>query len=724
WHAIEKSPVLKTVSDYKLTEKEPKIFYAIGADDDGKEEGDFRYPTDNTSLTFHVLNPAVFGRTDERCAVISSRLGSDKKHYLTTRLWHCDKNLDDKKKVVYGLFMFPPGSLCSRRSAEECTMLKNHISGVKNGKKFHHLIEMGQTRKRFIYFYSDQRSWSDARELCKAKGLTFLDLDPLWDDAPTAVEIIERFLKTTRLSPSTMFWTAGRYDDKGWSDNKFRWDTTKTYIHNRYMNEPAPYIFAFWDSQTGSKKNPAANLARRVNIQKPCVAMALNPETGGERPKLNFKVWYCNFPMFPLCHKKIEDKGPTDASQHRLQNLEADPPQQKTLARKYLLQRRPLLPKPTTEASTTTTTPPPPPYFIPVNPNTCKSESLLVRVISPKSKYVAYEPTNTSFSIEEIKSHCIKFGLIPAEVRSPEDWESIRKSGIDGLIQGDPGASKDFFYAIGMDDSEEKGKIRYNSDDGELLFSMFNPEADTYLEMRCTILDSVPAPDGSKGLMMLYDRCDSGQMSAEKIAYGLCMFPRDSKCFIESKEEKATSSDKKMLTTIIDLGITKTRSLFFSPHQRSWEGAKEYCEHAKLKLLDFDSRWGDTQEVLTYFTAKIVRELDQFQLTPIWTSGRLDGKFKDKKGTWATGGQELEFPAGGGPDFKWHRLNDPELGKIREGSITNPCVEVSFDDVKKKAIFRPEYCYLPKYFLCYRKHKGRIGDPDPVNTLGITTIEL
>jgi len=132
----------------------------------------------------------------------------------------------------------------------------------------------------------------------------------------------------------------------------------------------------------------------------------------------------------------------------------------------------------------TTTTPPPtvipPPYFKPFGPD-CTSESLLVRLLSPNSKYVAYEPTNTTFSIDQIKSHCIKFGLVPAEVRTPEDWESIRKSGIVGNVQGDPSDKTDHFYAIGMDDSEEAGKIRYNSDDGELLFSMFSPEGKTPL---------------------------------------------------------------------------------------------------------------------------------------------------------------------------------------------------------------------------------------------------
>jgi len=47
-----------------------------------------------------------------------------------------------------------------------------------------------------------QRSWFDARALCKAKGLKFLDLDPIWDDAPTVVEIIERFLKATSKASS------------------------------------------------------------------------------------------------------------------------------------------------------------------------------------------------------------------------------------------------------------------------------------------------------------------------------------------------------------------------------------------------------------------------------------------------------------------------------------------------------------------------------------------
>ncbi|CAL8137660.1 unnamed protein product [Orchesella dallaii] len=744
WHSVTKTAILKTVSTYKLTEKEPRIFYAIGADDDTpKQHGNFLYPTDNSSLTFHVLNPAVYGRTDERCAVITSVLGDDKKHYLTTRFWDCDKNFEDPKKVVYGLFMYPPGSICARRSVEECTMLKNH----KSGKQFHNLIEMGQTRKRFIYFFSDQRSWFDAQALCKSKGLSFLDLDPLWDDALTVIEIIDRFLKATKLSPSTMFWTAGRYDYVGYSDRRFRWDTTKTFIWNVYQKEPPPYPYSFWDSQPGNSKqpssNPASDLIRRSTIDKPCVSIALNPETGGERPKLNFKVWYCNFPMFPLCHKKIETKAKLDAPTPSTTIGNRPTPAGDSCEKPPTAPPPPPPPPPTTTTTTTTTTPPPEvattttepttttttttpaPYFLPVNPETCKSESLLVRVLSPDSKYVAYEPTNSSFSIDQIKSHCIKFGLVPAEVRSPDDWDSIRKSGIDGVIQGDPGDTTDQFYAIGMDDSEEAGKIRYNSDDGELLFSMFNPEGRTYLDSRCSIVDTVIAPDGSKGLMMLHDNCNKGLMSAEKFAYGLCMFPRDSKCYRESKEEKAAARDPNLLTTIIDIGVTKTRSIFFPPHQRSWEGAKEYCEHAKLQLLDFDPKWDDTEEIIKIFTSKIVRELDQFQLTPIWTSGKLEGKYKNKKGTWTTGGKALDFSSGGsGSNFQWRSLDDPELDKIREGSITNPCVEVSFNDVQSQVMLRPDYCYIPKYFLCWRKSKRRSNDPPPENTLGISIIEL
>lgn len=32
-------------------------------------------------------------------------------------------------------------------------------------------------------------------------------------------------------------------------------------------------------------------------MKEPCVAFAINPEDGADRPKINFKAWYCNYPM-------------------------------------------------------------------------------------------------------------------------------------------------------------------------------------------------------------------------------------------------------------------------------------------------------------------------------------------------------------------------------------------------------------------------------------------
>lgn len=120
----------------------------------------------------------------------------------------------------------------------------------------------------------------------------------------------------------------------------------------------------------------------------------------------------------------------------------------------------------------------------PFNEETCSSSSLTVKRLTPTSKFVDYQPTANYYSAKEIKEQCKKFGLFPAEIRTREDWDSVEKSGIGGVISdGDKdvpgGSSKSYFYVLGMDDSEEAGKIRYNSDGSPLTFSMFSTDGST-----------------------------------------------------------------------------------------------------------------------------------------------------------------------------------------------------------------------------------------------------
>lgn len=131
WYSVEKSSVIETVSTYKLTEEQPRLFYVVGLSDkhgegDNDEPGKFPYKSDNASLTFAVFDPRIYGRTDERCGVLSHVLGSDKRQYLTTRFWNCQKYMADGLRIAYGLFMYPPGSLCHTRSEEgEVKILKD-----------------------------------------------------------------------------------------------------------------------------------------------------------------------------------------------------------------------------------------------------------------------------------------------------------------------------------------------------------------------------------------------------------------------------------------------------------------------------------------------------------------------------------------------------------------------------------------------------------------------
>lgn len=51
------------------------------------------------------------------------------------------------------------------------------------------------------------------------------------------------------------------------------------------------------------------------------------------------------------------------------------------------------------------------------------------------------------------------------------------------------------------------------------------------------MLEVVTGPAGvSRGLMMLHVNCKEGHDSKEKIAYGLCMFPPEWKCYKNSAE--------------------------------------------------------------------------------------------------------------------------------------------------------------------------------------------
>lgn len=142
WYSVEKSSVMESVSTYKLTVEMPRLFYVVGLSDkhgeDEKDElGKFPYKSDNTSLTFAVFDPRIYGRTDERCGVLSHVLGSDKRQYLTTRFWNCQKYMADGLRVAYGLFMYPPGSLCHTRSEEgKIQVFKGLRSFVHNGLFF------------------------------------------------------------------------------------------------------------------------------------------------------------------------------------------------------------------------------------------------------------------------------------------------------------------------------------------------------------------------------------------------------------------------------------------------------------------------------------------------------------------------------------------------------------------------------------------------------------
>lgn len=107
-------------------------------------------------------------------------------------------------------------------------------------------------------------------------------------------EIIALNLIKTGLNPVTAFWTAGRFT-KAFSDGGFTWATTNTHFENQYKDEAPPFAFSFWDDQKVDEE--VEQLSRRTVMKKPCVALALNPEIGAERPKMNFKTWYCDFPM-------------------------------------------------------------------------------------------------------------------------------------------------------------------------------------------------------------------------------------------------------------------------------------------------------------------------------------------------------------------------------------------------------------------------------------------
>lgn len=122
------------------------------------------------------------------------------------------------------------------------------------------------------------------------------------------------------------------------------------------------------------------------------------------------------------------------------------------------------------------------------------------------------------------------------------------------------------------------------------------------------------------------------------------------------------------------------------------------------------------------FEDKFVKPAEFFQLTPFWTSGKLEGLFEDQQGTWS-GSEDptpLRFPTG--LNYGWIHSNSPELSELREGTIENGCVEATFDNKYGVVRLRPNYCDMPKYFLCYRLPNKRENDPEPNNTLGVTTI--
>lgn len=96
--------------------------------------------------------------------------------------------------------------------------------------------------------------------------------------------------------------------------------------------------------------------------------------------------------------------------------------------------------------------------------------------LTPNSKFVDYQPKIGTYSVEQIKEQCKKYGLVPAEIRTREDWDSIDKSGIGGVVESEgdsEGGTADYFYVIGMDDSDEFGKIRYGCSGDALTFAMF-----------------------------------------------------------------------------------------------------------------------------------------------------------------------------------------------------------------------------------------------------------
>lgn len=96
--------------------------------------------------------------------------------------------------------------------------------------------------------------------------------------------------------------------------------------------------------------------------------------------------------------------------------------------------------------------------------------------------------------------------------------------------------------------------------------------------------------------------------------------------------------------------------------------------------------------------------------------------YKDETGQWETTKTNLNFTYKDNSGFRWLHHKSSNLSQIREGTVENGCVEVSFDDVQSHVRFRPDYCDIPKYFLCYRKATRR-PKPPPENELGITTIE-
>lgn len=96
-----------------------------------------------------------------------------------------------------------------------------------------------------------------------------------------------------------MFWTSGRFDNK-FEDGKFRWTSTNRLLDTHFSGQAPPFPFSWWDDQPIILKflnKISPNAHRRNTMNQPCVALALNPQDTADRPKLNFKEWYCNFPM-------------------------------------------------------------------------------------------------------------------------------------------------------------------------------------------------------------------------------------------------------------------------------------------------------------------------------------------------------------------------------------------------------------------------------------------